>query len=179
MIETCFNSFSVLNRSFLCLLASCFQFQLEAFLYLFSVFIFSFYIFVHTDLSSSLLPWIMHVGSMSCSSISIIKYTRFIITSELISFRKCWGYGFGRKRTPLTHSYDHLSWTETINSVFSHCSISALIDCWKLNACQFEWALQSFKKCSVCKTGWLLMRIVHCHNRKITNIQLICLGLMI
>lgn len=99
-----------------------------------------------------------------CSSISIIKHTGSFIIPGLISLRKCWGCGFGRERPPLSRSYDHPFWTETINPVFSHCSVSLkrifnspLIDCWKLNACQFERVLQSFKKCSVCKTGWLLL----------------------
>lgn len=98
-------------------------------------------------------------GSMSCSSISLIKHTRSFITPGLISHRKCWGRAFGRGRPPLSHSYDHPFWAETINPVFSLCSSVSLkrifnslpIDCWKLNACQFEWVLQSFKKCSVCK----------------------------
>ena len=110
---------------------------------------------------------------MSCSSISLIKHTRSFITPGLISLRKCWGCGFGREGPPLSHSYDHPFRVETINPVFSRCSVPLkrifnppLIDCWKLNACQFEWVLQSFKKCSVCKTGRLLLQIVHCHRKQ-------------
>lgn len=77
-------------------------------------------------------------------------------------------------RPPLSHSYDHPLWAETINPVFSLCSVSLKrifnslpIDCWKLNACQSEWVLQSFKKCSVCKTGRLPAQIAPRHfNRE-------------
>lgn len=127
----------------------------------------------------------MHVHGMSCSSISLIKHTRSFITAGLISPGKCWGCSFGGD-TPssCSRSYDHPFWTETINPVFSHCSVSLkrifnslLIDCWKLNACQFEGVLESFKKCSVCKTEWLLVQIGHCHNRKILEICTYVIGI--
>lgn len=103
---------------------------------------------------------------MSRSSISLVKRPRSFVTGGLVSLRKCWGCALEERASSLSvlwtsiPEWDHPSCLQPPKRIFN----PLLIDCWELNACQFEWVLQSFKKCSVCKTRRLLVEIVHCHT---------------